>query len=174
VPKKMPGTNGCRNNIIFIGMPGSGKSTIGRIVAKDLKLCFYDIDRYIEQTVGKTIPEIFLKGEPYFREVEHNAVVKISQLSPCVIATGGGVVKISKNMKILRESGIVIFLNRPVEKIIETIDLESRPLLKNNIKNINNLYEERYALYKKYCDYEIANDKDMNLVIQNIMELVIT
>lgn len=159
-------------NIVLIGMPGAGKTTIGRKLSEKLKIDFYDSDKFIEQTTGKSIPEIFLNGEDYFRRLETEAIRKITKKVPFVIATGGGVVKDFKNIELLRNRGIIIFINRPLEKIAEKIDVGNRPLLENNYESLKKLYDERIELYKKFCDYEIVNDKTIKDAVNQIISLV--
>lgn len=159
-------------NIVFIGMPGCGKTSIGREVAKKLSLSFYDIDEYIEKKTGKLIKEIFLDGEAYFRKLESEAIKEISENCPSVISTGGGSVKVPENMKALQKHSIIIFINRPIEKIIENIDISTRPLLADDINRLYKLYEERYNLYKSYCNIEVLNDIDLESVIDKIVELI--
>lgn len=157
-------------NIVFIGTPGCGKSTIGKLVAKKLHLPFCDVDEYIEKSEGKSIKEIFVKGENYFREIESSAIREISTVSPQVISTGGGAVKISSNMDVLSKNSIIIFLNRPVEDIVNDIDISGRPLLSGGAEKVYELYRERYPLYKKYCHCEIINDRSLDEVVEHIVK----
>lgn len=159
-------------NIVFIGMPGCGKTCIGREVAKRLSLSFYDVDEYIENKSGKLIKDIFLDGEDSFRKLESEAIKDISENCPSVISTGGGSVKLPENMKALQKNSIIIFINRPVEKIIEDIDISTRPLLTDDIKRLYKLYEERYNLYKSYCKIEVLNDMPLESVIDKIIKLI--
>jgi len=159
-------------NIVLIGMSGSGKTTIGKAISIILNKKLIDIDIYIEETQGKSIPEIFKNGEAHFREIESNAVFEISQSTNTVISTGGGIIKKEENMIELRKNGIVIFIDRPVEKIINDIDDSNRPLLKNNKTNLYEMYELRYPLYKKYCDVSVANDTTEEEVINKIIEIL--
>ncbi|TDT51374.1 shikimate kinase [Fonticella tunisiensis] len=159
-------------NIVFIGMPGCGKSSIGKIVAERLKLPFYDVDEYIEKKAGKTIKEIFQHGEEHFRRIESEAIREISQNRPSVISTGGGAVKVPLNMKILRENSVIFFINRPIEKILQDIDISVRPLLAGDASKIYELYQERYPLYKKYCDIEVMNDREFQDVVNKIIRFL--
>lgn len=145
-------------NVILIGMPGSGKSTIGKLLAKKLGMEFYDMDEYIEKAENKSILDMFQIEEEYFRDAETKASEELSNKSSKVISTGGGVVKRKINIDMLKKNGIVIFLNRPLEIIKRDINTNSRPLLKDSIELLNKLYKERLFLYKKYCDYEIINN----------------
>ncbi|MBC2396370.1 shikimate kinase [Clostridium tetanomorphum] len=153
-------------------MPGSGKSTIGFELSKRLNKNFYDVDKYIEEIEKRSINEIFKMGEEYFREIESKAIEEISKKNLSVIATGGGAIKLKRNMDILRENGIVIFINRSLKNIFEDIDIEGRPLLKNDKERLYKLYEERYSLYKKFCDYEVINDDNLENVINNIVNIL--
>jgi shikimate kinase len=159
-------------NIVFIGMPGCGKSMIGKLVAEKLAIPFCDVDEYIEETEKKRIKDIFSKGEASFRIIESKAIEEVSKTCPQVISTGGGAVKIPENMEVLRKNSIVIFLNRPVENIVSDIDISSRPLLVAGAEKIYELYGERYPLYKKHCHYEIINDKSLSQVVDDIIKLI--
>lgn len=162
-------------NIVLIGMPGCGKSTIGKRLSKKTGLKFIDLDEYIVERNSMTIEEMFEKGEDFFRDREAEVVKEVSNNSRAIISTGGGVIKRAENIKHLKENGIIIFINRSIEKIVQTLDDSKRPLLKDNIKRIYNLYEERYELYKLYSDIIISNDdvvektiKEVRLIIENI------
>ncbi|EYE89687.1 shikimate kinase [Fervidicella metallireducens AeB] len=159
-------------NIVLIGMPGCGKTTIGRLLADNLSLPFVDVDEYIEKKTGKSVRQLFSRGEEFFREIETTAIKEISSLSPRVIATGGGVVKKEVNMDILSKNSIIIFINRPIEDIVKDIDADSRPLLKDNLDRIYSLFYERYPLYLKYCDLEIKNDIGIDETINEILDAI--
>ncbi|MEJ8554478.1 shikimate kinase [Tepidibacter sp. Z1-5] len=159
-------------NIVLIGMPGCGKTTIGDILAQKLSMEFIDIDKYIEEREEKSITDIFNYGEDYFRKIESKAVEEVSSKSSMVISTGGGVVKLYSNIERLNKNGIIIFVNRPIEDIISDVDISSRPLLKDGKDKIYNLFKQRYYLYKKYCDYEIINDAELNEVVGRIIKCV--
>ncbi|MBE6068099.1 MAG: shikimate kinase [Clostridium lundense] len=149
--------NRLTKNIVIIGMPGSGKSTIGKELAKRLNMEFCDIDEYIIEKEGQSISEIFQKGEEYFRNIESKTVQEVSCKIPQVIATGGGVIKREENIKALKQNGIIIFLNRPVDSIAQDVDIKNRPLLKDGPEKLYELFKDRYELYNKYCDYKIEN-----------------
>lgn len=159
-------------NIVFIGMPGSGKTAISKKLAQRLNLELYDVDEYIEKTEGKTISEIFENGEAHFREIEKKAIEDISSKNEVIISTGGGVIKVPENMAALRKTGYVIFINRTVENIEKNIDYSTRPLLKDNHARLQQLYDERFPLYKKYCDYEVENNKALSRLVDEIAGIV--
>lgn len=143
-------------NIVLIGMPGCGKTTIGVKLAEKLGIPFFDTDMLIEKIYNETIPEMFKKGEEYFRLRESQVVELVSNKDCCVISTGGGVILNDNNIKNLKRRGIIFFINRDLDAIIKTIDTSKRPLLKDKNK-IFELYNQRIELYRKYCDYEIEN-----------------
>lgn len=159
-------------NIVLIGMPGCGKSTLGFFLSKKLGLDFIDLDVYIETKENKKIPEIFQKGEDYFRDLEAKSVEEVSEYNSIIISTGGGVIKREENIKNLKHNGKLIFIDRPLEKILEDIDTENRPLLKYKKDNLYNLYKERYDLYKKYADYRILNESSLEEALNEILNLL--
>lgn len=159
-------------NIALIGMPGSGKTTIGRELANKLGIDFYDSDEYIESFEGMSVQQIFQRGEDAFRSLEHEAIKEINEKIPCVIATGGGIVKNIENIKVLKNNGIIIFINRPLDDIASDINIEIRPLFKGKKENLYRLYDERIELYKKYCDYEIMNNNSIDKVVKDIISVI--
>jgi shikimate kinase len=161
-------------NIVLIGMPGSGKTTVGALLAKKLNMKFVDMDECIESAENKCIIEMFEISEEYFRNAETECAKVLSGESSTVIAAGGGIIKREKNINYLRKNSVIVFLNRPPEIIMEDIDINTRPLLKEGKDRIFALYHERLHLYKKYCDIEIVNDKTLDDAVNKIMDFKIT
>lgn len=159
-------------NIVLIGMMGSGKTTIGKLLADKLALPFMDVDSQIEQTAGMSIPKIFEQGEEAFRQLETSEIERSVQNAPSVISTGGGVILREENMNKLKENGIIIFLNRPIEAIKADIDLQSRPMLKSRLEKVAEILEERLPLYQKYADHEIKSAKTPEGVMTEIITLL--
>lgn len=157
-----------KNNVILIGMPGCGKTTIGKILSEKIKMKFIDIDEYIEKTEKKSISDIFKDGEKVFRNIESKTVIELSSMNNMIISTGGGVIKRRKNMTVLSGKGIIVFINRPLNKIMSDVDTETRPLLKEGKEKLKKLYKERFELYKEYCDFEVLNDENVEKVIEHI------
>lgn len=165
-----------KDKILLIGMPGCGKSIIGKLLAKELNYNFYDMDKYIEDMSGESIKELFEQGEDIFREYETKACIELSKKKRCIISSGGGVVKKEKNIDLFREESIIIFIDRPLDNIIQDVDTESRPLLADGKEKLYKLFEERYELYNKYSHIKIVNDgflKDIVLEIQEQLRQVI-
>lgn len=164
--------NKTKEKLILIGMPGSGKTTIGKLLAREYNCSFCDMDDYIVKIAQKSIAELFSEGEDIFRNYETQACEELSISNKAVISTGGGVIKKDVNMEILKETGIIIFIDRPIQKILEDININSRPLLENGKDRLYNLYNERINLYKKFSDIEILNDKSLNTAVYNIINAV--
>lgn len=154
---------------------GAGKSTIGRLLAKELKLRFKDSDKEIEQRTGADIPWIFdVEGEQGFREREQSMVVELCELDGVVIATGGGVVLRPENRQALRDGGRVVYLHASVEQQLERTSRDrNRPLLRNAEpgKVLRNLMEIRDPLYREIADIIIETDeRPPRLVVQEIID----
>ena len=144
-------------SIVLIGMPGCGKSAIGELIAEKTDMKFIDADAYLRESTKRTIIELFENGEDGFRDIESKAAMELSQKDPAVIATGGGVIKRYENILNLKKSGIIIYINRPIENIVADIDVVARPLLAKDPSQLYTLLKERADLYKKYCDHEVMN-----------------
>ena len=134
-----------KKNLVLIGMPGSGKSTLGRMVAKELSVPFVDTDALITEKTGKTAAEIIeTEGESAFRDIESAVVREVSSKQGVVIATGGGAILRAENRKALKENGTVLFLDRPLSKLATN----GRPL-SSDAQKLKKRYDERYDIY---CD----------------------
>ena len=154
-------------NIVLIGMPASGKSTIGKLLSQKINYEYYDTDKYLERKEKRKISDIFEKnGEEYFRDLETKYLKKLSHKQKLIISTGGGVVKREENIIELKKRGIIIFLSRKVEDIAKE-NHENRPLLKDT-NNIHKLYSERIELYKKYADITIGNNDTLFNVVDKL------
>lgn len=153
-------------NIVLIGLPGSGKSTIARLLSKALNKPYIDIDEEIVKRNNMSINDIFKidKGIT-FRKLEKEIVKEISLLHNTIIATGGGAVLDDDNMKLLKANGYIINLQRDLDKII--ID-NNRPLLKSK-EDLDKLYKERYDIYQNYKDISIDNNTSLEEVIIKII-----
>ena len=151
-----------KDNISLIGFMGSGKTTIGKMLANRIDYPFFDLDRIIELSEVKTINEIFKSsGEAYFREIESKVIKKVYSNTECIFACGGGVVLRRENMMIIRENSIVVYLEISTREAQYRLKKTSdRPLIEsgNRSKKIIDLFEDRSHLYKKYADITIHNE----------------
>lgn len=165
-----------KKNIVLIGMMGSGKTTVGKILPEKLiNFKFVDIDELIEFKENRSINNIFsTDGESYFRDLESAMVKELSSLNSLIISTGGGVVKKTGNIKVLKDNGILFYLATSPDTIVNRIkDNSDRPLL--NVSNmqttVDNLLNERVNLYKA-ADYEIdTNSKSPEKIADEIIEI---
>lgn len=155
-------------NIYLIGMPGSGKTTIGKKLAERMNYRYIDLDEYIEQKACLFISEIFqMYGENYFRDLETNMLKELSELNNIVVACGGGIVVNKKNKALMK--GLVLYLTAPLAELERrtkgTEDI--RPLL--NEKTVYDLYEERKDKYTFFSDIDIDTTKmDVSSIIEVI------
>ena len=157
-------------NLILIGMPSAGKTTIGKILAQKLNREFIDMDEMIVENTGKSIPEIFdEKGEQGFRAAETQAAYAISKLNGKVISTGGGIIKYKANIDLLRQNGIVIFIDRDLNKLITT---DSNRPLSSSSEAVRKMYEERIDYYRLYADHIIDNNKTIDGSVQSILKKI--
>lgn len=158
------------NNIYLIGMPGCGKSAFGKALAKRTKREFYDTDAVIVKREGP-ISEIFSqKGEQYFRKLESQILCELGEKENAVISTGGGIIKNPKNIKQMKRTGKICFLDRPLERIYADVDRKSRPLLAGGEDKLKALYEERYSIYCKSADKKIRNNKSFGAVLYALVQ----
>ena len=161
--------NVLRDKVVLIGMPGSGKTTIGKVLAKELSYNFYDMDIYIEKKNKRKIKDIFNDGEDCFRKLETEACRDLSLKKRAIISSGGGVVTRKENIEILKKDCIIIFIDRPTEDIVGDVDIESRPLLKDGRDKIYKLYEDRYNLYVDACDVVIKNNEFLRDAVNEML-----
>ena len=156
-----------KENIVLIGMPSSGKSTLGKLVADKLDRRFIDIDEEIRKSIPMTIRDYILTyGEEEFRKRESEIVKEVAKYNSCVISTGGGVIKKEENMTYLKMNGKIIFIDRELDDLTPT---SSRPLSSSR-DDLVKLYEERYPLYIRYSDRVVKNDDSLEKVTERIIK----
>ena len=157
------------NNIYLIGMPGCGKSTIGKIVSEKLNLKHIDADEYLENKYSQTIPEIFdLYGEDDFRQKESEVIRELSNMSGVLVSTGGGVVVKEINKNSMKKSGIIVFIDTSPENILNNSSLSGRPLLKDKTR-IYDIYNSRINAYKDFADITIVNNSSIEAAANKII-----
>lgn len=158
-------------DLILIGLPASGKTTVGRQLARRLDMPFFDCDEAIGAAAGCSVSDIFARyGESYFRQLEHRTLEELCRKEGCVIATGGGAVLREDNRLLLRCSGTVFWLDRPLADIMSTDFQTGRPLLTAGRKALERLAAERRALYAACAHYRIAEPL-LELAISQIEEI---
>ncbi len=162
-----------KNNIVLIGMPGVGKSTIGVVLAKLLGYQFVDADLVIQEKEGKLLREIIEEvGAEGFIEVENRINSQI-EAEHSIIATGGSVVYGEEAMAHLKEIGTVLYLKLPYDELDRRLhDIKGRGVVLKNGQTLRDLYEERVPLYEKYADITVDEYRlNVEQTIEKIMEL---
>lgn len=151
-------------NIILIGMPGCGKSTIGRLLAEKLGKTFVDADEELVKNYGTDIPAIFAaEGENGFRAKETSVLAQLGKKAGLVIATGGGCVTRAENYPLLHQNGTVFWIQRDLDQLPS----EGRPL--SQITKMEDMYRIRKPLYEQFADHTIRNDTDMEAAVADIL-----
>ena len=163
------------NNIVLVGAMGSGKTTVGRNLAKKLKVDFYDADHQIIDKTGVSIDHIFdVEGEEGFRKRESKVLKELCNKPNIVLATGGGAVILGENRLIIKRAGVVVYLLSSVDQILRrTAKSKTRPLLENSTnrrQTISNIIDSRDPLYREIATIIInTNAKKLNEIINEIL-----
>lgn len=158
-------------NIYLVGFMGSGKSTVGKLLANKLSLTFIDVDKLIEKKENRSIREIFEKdGEQYFRNLEKIEINNLSKNNGYVVSTGGGLGADLDNMKVMKETGNVVWLDVSLNTILERCkNDENRPLLKLPLNDLRKLYEDRKKVYRLANIRINADKKTPNETVEEII-----
>jgi len=153
-----------RGNLFLVGMPGCGKSTLGRLLSRRLDKPFYDADVELERRLGVTIPVIFeLEGEPGFRDREETVLADLVLQNNVIVSTGGGVVLRQSNRERLKQGGTVLYLHATPATLWErTRHSKHRPLLQvpDPFARVQELYATRDALYREVADTVVESDRE--------------
>lgn len=155
-----------KENIVLVGMPSCGKTTIGNMLSKMINRQVIDTDSLIVEKIGMSIAD-YLKEhtEKEFRDIESECVKEASKSSSCIIATGGGAILREENVNSLKQNGVLYFINRDLNNLTPT---SSRPF-SSDLESLKKRYEERLPIYKKVCDIEVDNNDEINDVINKIL-----
>lgn len=161
-------------HIFLTGMMGCGKSSVGKSLAYKLDLPFIDLDARIEERQKKAINDIFAEsGETFFREIESAELKNAARHEPdSVISCGGGIVLSEQNVRIMRETGNVIWVYRDIDSIIDTVDIQKRPLLKEGAERVRKIFEERRERYEGSCHFKINNDDTIDRAAERIISVL--
>ncbi len=163
-------------NVYLIGMMGSGKTTVGKLLAEKLQYRFLDTDSLIENVTHKTINQIFAEeGETYFRELESQILAEVSTYIRSVIATGGGIVLKQENWSYLHH-GMIIWLDTPVEVLVKRLaEDETRPLLQQGdlSDKLTNIIAQRQSLYQQAdINISVKSNQTPNDIVEQIIKLI--
>lgn len=163
-------------HVFITGMPGSGKSSLGRRAANQLRLPYYDTDQRITQAVGCSVTDIFSQyGEEAFRSAETNILIQLTREQPGIVSTGGGTVMRDINRAIMRNHGVIVLIDRPLEDILSDIKLDRRPLLaQKGMPEVERLYHERIETYRATADAVLDNAHGYHAGIAGLERLLYT
>ena len=154
-------------NIVLIGMPGCGKSTVASLLAQRMGRKVIDADQEIVKLAGKSIPEIFVdEGESAFRAYETKVLSELGKQPQLIIATGGGCVTQKRNYPLLHQNGNIFWLKRD----LDLLPTEGRPL--SQTTRLNEMYEIRKAMYESFADYTIDNNADLENTANQIISIL--
>jgi len=165
-------------NIVLVGPMGSGKTTVGRRLAVELNLSFFDSDHEIIDKTGVSIEHIFdIEGEEGFRNRESQMLSELYQKSGAIIATGGGIVLRPENRAIMQQSGVVVYLTSSIEQLLSrTSKSKNRPILEKSLdreKTFRDILSEREVFYQQVATFEVdTTGKQLHEVIDEIKRYV--
>lgn len=161
-----------KGNIVLVGMPGSGKSTIGRLLAEQMVMSFIDTDKVLEERVGKNMQHVIdVHGNEKALDLEESAVRSLD-LKNFVVATGGSVIYREGSINHLRNNGTIVYLKLPLDAIHKRIkNPTTRGIVMKKGQDFSGLYHERTPLYEKYADIVIdCHEKDKDAIVKMIQE----
>ena len=163
-------------HIFIIGMPGCGKSSLGKRVAGTLRLPYYDTDQLISAAAGCSVTDIFAQyGEAAFRNAETNVLIQLTREQPGIVSTGGGMVMRDVNRAIMRNHGVIILIDRPLQDILSDIKLDRRPMLaEKGLSEVERLYHERIDAYRAAADAVLDNGHGYHAGLAGLERLIHT
>lgn len=161
-------------HVFLIGMPGCGKSSLGKRVANNMRIPYVDMDQRISDAVGCTVSEMFERyGEQAFRNAETNTLIQLTRETPSLISTGGGTVLRENNRAIMRNFGVIVLIDRPLEEIMGDIKLDRRPLLaQKGLGEVERLYHERIDIYRSVADFVMDNSNGYHAGLRGLEQIM--
>ena len=169
------GMNMVHMHIFLVGMAGAGKTSLGRRLAQNLNWRFVDTDQRVCEMLGmSSVNEIFQTlGEPFFRNAETGALIELVGQPPCIVSTGGELCTFNENVTIMKNHGIIIHIDRPLDQIISDIKTDRRPLLAGGThEDVIDQYNRCIGHYRAAADYRLDNSKGMVVGLKALTELV--
>ena len=162
-------------HIFLVGMAGAGKTSLGRRLAQNMNWHFVDTDQRVCEMLGmQSVNEVFASlGEPLFRAAETAALVELVGQRPCVVSTGGELCTFNENVTIMKNHGVIIHIDRPLDQIISDIKVDRRPLLAGGThEDVIEQYNRCIGHYRAAADYRLDNSKGMVVGLKALTELV--
>lgn len=163
-----------KQHIWLCGFMGCGKSTVGARLSSRCGVPLIDMDQYIEEDEGRTIPAIFAEsGEAYFRQLEAEAIRSLGTHTPSIIATGGGAMISPENAEEAKKSGIVVLLDLPFAVCYGRIATSDRPIVKRSTKEeLHALYDTRRKVYLAHADIALSGIESSDQAVQDLIEII--
>lgn len=163
-------------HIFLIGMPGCGKSSLGKKSASYLGVNYVDTDQRIERVFGMPTAQVFQQyGEQAFRAAETNMLIHLTREPAALVSTGGGTVMRPQNLSIMRNHGLIILIDRPLDHILSDIKLNRRPLLaEKGLPEVERLYHERMPVYREAADIILDNSHGYYAGVNGLEKLIQT
>lgn len=156
-------------NLYLVGLPGAGKTTVGRIVSRRLGVRFVDLDRLISEREGASVPDLFRADETLFRDKEAEALRWVKEhLDRCVVATGGGIVERPENVELLQRETVLYVVRHP-RSILSTLNTEKRPVFGDDPNRIYGLAQRRIPLYESVADVRVSNNRSLRSCIGRVL-----
>lgn len=161
-------------HVFLIGMPGCGKSSLGKKVGNLTRVPYVDTDARITEGIGCSVPDIFAHyGEQAFRNAETNVLIGLTRERGSLVSTGGGMVLRDNNRAIMRNHGVIVLIDRPLEDIMSDIKLDRRPLLaQKGLSEVERLYHERIAIYRSVADIVLDNSHGYHAGVRELESIV--
>lgn len=162
-------------HIFLVGMPGSGKSALGRRVALKLQMPYLDTDTYLAERTGRNTAQLYeTYGEQAFRDGETRLLQELINATPGMISTGGGVALREENRRIMKNHGYIVLIDRPIDDIMMDIRAEKRPLLaQKGREEIERIYDERMPIYRSVADVVLSNGEGFHNGLAGLEEIAI-
>ena len=162
-------------HIFLVGMPGSGKSALGRRVAMKLQMPYLDTDTYLTERTGMNTAQLYeTYGEQAFRDGETRLLQELINATPGIISTGGGVALREENRRLMKNHGYTVLIDRPIDDIMMDIRAEKRPLLaQKGREEIERIYDERMPIYRSVTDATLDNGKGFHNGLTGLEEIVL-
>lgn len=161
-------------HIFLVGMAGAGKTSLGKKLAQNLNIPFIDTDQKISDVFGMSVGDIFKTfGEEMFRIAETGILMDLAGKPPCVVSTGGGLCVQQDNVTIMKNHGVIIHIDRPIDQILSDIKMDRRPnLAGGDHEDVIALYNRRIGYYRNCADYKLDNSKGYLMGVQNLVSIV--
>lgn len=162
-------------HIFIVGMAGAGKTSLGRKLAQNLNKRFVDTDQRVCEMLGmSSVNEIYATvGEEFFRNAETGALMELVGQTPCIVSTGGGCCNTPENVTIMKNHGLIIHIDRPLDQILSDIKTDRRPTLAGGTReDVIDEYNRQIGFYKAAADYRLDNSKGFAMGIRSLTEMV--